>query len=64
MKKKANHKLGLEKPQRILISDINIKSTGNKFDCFTAFAKNEEDTLMISETKFDSSFPHTQFCTA
>ena len=39
-----------------------MNSIRNKFDCFTAFTKNEVDILMILETKVDSSFPQTQLC--
>ena len=62
-KKKFLHKLKLENPERIIISDVNMNSIRNKFDCFTAFTKNEVDILlMILETKLDSSFPQTQLC--
>ena len=39
-----------------------MNSIRNKFDCFTAFTKNEADILTILETNLDSSFPQTQFC--
>ena len=50
------HKLRPEKPNRI--SHITINSIRNKFDCV---AKNGVDIFMISETKFNHSFPKTQF---
>ena len=55
------HKLRLENPERI-ISYININYIRNKFDCLTAFTKNEIDILVISQNKLISSFPQMQFC--
>ena len=42
------------------MSHININSIRNKFECLTAFTKNEVDILIISEIKLDSSLhtPH------
>ena len=37
-------------------------SIRNKFDCLSAFTKNEVDAFMISEIKLGSSFRQTQFC--
>ena len=39
-----------------------MNSIRNKFDCLTAFTKNEVGILTISETKLNSSFPQTQSC--
>ena len=37
-------------------------SIRNKFDCLSAFTKNEVDAFMNSEIKLGSSFRQTQFC--
>ena len=40
---------------------MNINSTRNKFELFNNQIKANIDTLMISETKIDNTFPHSQF---
>ena len=44
-----------------MIGHININSLRNKFELLTEMVPDKFDLLMISETKFDSSFPSTQF---
>ena len=61
MKKMPFHKLRLENPERI-ISYISINYIRNKYDCLTAFTKNETDILMTSQNELISSFPQMQFC--
>ena len=40
---------------------MNINSTRNKFELFNNQIKANIDILMISETKIDNTFPHSQF---
>ena len=51
----------IENPSRITFGQVNINSTRNKFDLLMNIIKNEIDTIMISETETDNSFPISQF---
>ena len=48
-------------PNRVIIGGLNINSIRNKFDHLIAITKENADTLMLSETKLDESFPSIQF---
>ena len=50
-------KIRINNVKRVVIGHINIKFIRNKFD----MVKGNNDILMISETKLDSSFPQAQF---
>ena len=47
--------------KRLVLSQININSIRNKFDILVQQIANNFDTLMISETKLDNSFPENLF---
>ena len=47
--------------KKIIISHLNINSVRNKFDFLADIVKENIDILMISESKLDVSFPHSQF---
>ena len=47
--------------KKIIISHLNINSIRNKFDFLADIVKDNIDILMISESKLDVSFPHSQF---
>ena len=47
--------------KKIIISHLNINSIRNKFDFLADIVKNNIDISMISESKLDVSFPHSQF---
>ena len=55
------HNLRLKNPNRLIFAHLNINSLRNKFDLLANIIKDKIDILMISETKFDSSFPQGQF---
>ena len=46
---------------RIVFAYLNINSLRNKFDLLTDLVLGNVDVLVISETKFDDSFPAGQF---
>ena len=46
---------------RLIIALLNINSFRNEFEFSVEFTKGKVDILMISETKFDESFPLGQF---
>ena len=46
---------------RLIIARLNINSFRNEFEFSVEFARGKVDILMISETKFDESFPLGQF---
>ena len=50
-----------ENPYRIIIGHININSIRNKFESLVKYVGNNLDTLMVSETKIDDTFPQSQF---
>ena len=45
----------------MIIGQLNINSLRNKFDSLVQQASGNIDILMVSETKFDNSFPVNQF---
>ena len=47
------HKIRLENSE--IINNFNVNCMRNKFDCLTAFTKNEVNILMTWETKLDST---------
>ena len=47
--------------KNLIIAHLNINSLQNKFDFLVDQIKVKDDLLMISETKLDESFPHSQF---
>ena len=54
-------KVKLSNISKVTLAHININSIRNKFDFLANYIKNYVDTLMISETKLDDSFPLSQF---
>ena len=50
-----------QNPFRVIIGHININSARYKFEPLASFTNNNLDILMISETKIDDTFPHSQF---
>ena len=50
-----------QNPFRVIIDHINIYSIRNKLEPLVSFINNNLDILMISETKIDDTFPHSQF---
>ena len=46
---------------RLLIGNLNINSTSNKFDQLKLLVRGKFDILVITETKLDSPFPTSQF---
>ena len=53
--------LRLKSPYRLIFAHLNINSVRNKFSLLSDIIKSNIDILMISETKFDPSFPSGQF---
>ena len=50
-----------ENPDRPIFAQININSTRNKFQFLALQVINNVDVLLVSEAKFDDSFPTAQF---
>ena len=46
---------------RLIFGQLNINSLRNKFESLQHIINKNTDVLLISETKFDSSFPSAQF---
>ena len=46
---------------RLIIARLNINSFRNEFEFSVEFTRGKVDILMISETKYDESFPLSQF---
>ena len=46
---------------RLLIGNLNINSISNKFDQLKLLVRGKVDSLVITETKLDSTFPTSQF---
>ena len=53
--------LRLKNSNKVIIGHININSLRNKFEILTEMVRDKVDSLMISETKLDSSFSNAQF---
>ena len=54
-------KLKLTNNHRLLIGNLNINSTSNKFDNLKLIIQDKTNILVITETKTDSTFPLNQF---
>ena len=55
--------LKLKNNHRLVIGNLSINSTSNKFDNLKLITQGKIDTLVITETKIDSTFPLNQFTT-
>ena len=55
--------LTLKNNNRLVIGNLNINSTSNKFDNLKLIIQGKIDILVITETKTDSTFPLNQFAT-
>ena len=53
--------LKLKNNHRLVIGNLNINSTSNKFDNLKLIIQGKIDILVITETKTDSAFPLNQF---
>ena len=53
--------LKLKNNHRLVIGNLNINSISNKFDNLISIIQGKMDTLVITETKTDSTFPLNQF---
>ena len=54
-------KIKLKNMNRITIAQININSLRNKFSFLCKAVRGNIDILLVTETKFNSSFPSAQF---
>ena len=59
--KKALKDIRISNTNKLIFGHLNINSLRNKFVLFSEQVKGSIDTLMISETKLDDSFPEAQF---
>ena len=50
-----------ETAKNLLIAHLNVNSLRNKYVSFEELVKGNTDILLISETKFDETFPNKQF---
>ena len=48
-------------PKNLIIGHLNINYLRNKFSSFQQTVLSKTDILLLSETKFDDSFPDSQF---
>ena len=55
------HQVRINNLSRIIFGQININSIRNKFSQLIYIVSTEIDTLMVSETKLDDTFPPSQF---
>ena len=53
--------LRVKNMNRLLIGNLNINSISDKFDQLKLLSRGKVDTLVITETKLDSTFPTSQF---
>ena len=53
--------LKLKNNHRLVIGNLNINSTSNKFDILKLITQGKIDKLVISKAKTDSTFPLNQF---
>ena len=53
--------LWLSNVNRVAISNLNINSLPNKFNQLKELVLKYADTLILTETKLDDSFPNSQF---
>ena len=54
--------LKLRNINRLIHGQINFDSIRNRFELLFSLVSNNIDLLQISETKFDNTFPVSQFC--
>ena len=47
--------------KRLVFGNLNINSINNKFEQLKYIIKNNNDVLIVTETKLESSFPSGQF---
>lgn len=47
---------------KLIVGHLNVNSIRYKFDALKSLIKDNIDILVVSETKIDKSFPHSQFC--
>ena len=59
--KKALKNIRITNMNKLIFGHLNINSLRNKFVLFSEQVKGSIDTLMVSETKLDNSFPEAQF---
>ena len=46
----------IHSPDKLILGHLNINSVKNKFEALTYIIDNNNDLLLISETKLDDSF--------
>ena len=56
-------KHGLQNPNNIVISHLNVNSLRSKFDPVEELVQNKVDICFLSETKINETFPNQQFKT-
>ena len=54
-------KLRIKNPNKIIIGNLNINSLSNKFEQLKDIVMQHIDILVLTETKFDNTFPTAQF---
>ena len=59
--KKVLKEIKIQSPDKLILGHLNINSVRNKFEVLTYIIDNNNDLLLISETKLDDSFPTAQF---
>ena len=55
-------RLKLRNVNRLIFGQININSIRNNSELLFSLVSNNNDVLLISETKIDNTFPVSQFC--
>ena len=53
--------MGSKYPKNVLTGDFNINSFQNKLKSLNELIKHTFDIFLLSESKFDSSFPNSKF---
>ena len=53
--------LPLNHPHQIIIGHLNTNSFRNRFDIMKPMLMHDVDIFMVTETKYDYSFPVSQF---
>ena len=56
-----NKKLRIRNPNEVIIGNLNINSLPNKFEQLKDIVVQHIDILVLTETKFDDTFPTAQF---
>ena len=54
-------RVSLNNADRLIIGQLNINSSKNKFEMLQEIVQYKLDNLLVSETKVDPSFPSSQF---